>query len=74
MDVTRFTPAEYPAKNDALKIVTVARYTEQKNVLTYMKAIRLVKDIVLNVHFDWFGDKEHHPAYYSEIEKLYIQL
>ena len=74
VDVNRFTPAEYPAKNDVLKIMTVARYTEQKNVLTYMKAIRLVKDMGLNVHFDWFGDKEHHPAYYSEIEKLYLQL
>lgn len=74
VDVNRFTPAEQPVKNDVLKIVTVARYTEQKNVLTYMKAIRLVKDMGLNVHFDWFGDKEHHPAYYSEIEKLYLQL
>lgn len=74
VDVNRFTPAEHHAKNDVLKIVTVARYTEGKNVLTYMKAIRLVKDMGLNVHFDWFGDKEHHPAYYSEIEKLYIQL
>lgn len=74
VDVNRFTPAEHPAKNDVLKIVTVARYTEQKNVLTYMKAIRLVKDMGLKVHFDWFGDKEHHPAYYSEIEKLYLQL
>lgn len=74
VDVNRFTPAESPAKNDVLKIVTVARYTEQKNVLTYMKAIRLVKDMGLNVHFDWFGNKKHHPAYYSEIEKLYLQL
>lgn len=74
VDVNRFTPAEEPVQNDVLQIVTVARYTEQKNVLTYMKAIRLIKDMGLNVHFDWFGDKKHHPVYYSEIEKLYLQL
>lgn len=74
VDVNRFTPAEHPMQNDILKIVTVARFTEQKDVLTYMKAIRLVKDMGLKVHFDWFGDKKHHPAYYSEIEKLYLQL
>lgn len=74
VDVNRFTPAEQPVQNDVLRIVTVARYTEQKNVLTYIKAIRLVKDMGLKIHFDWFGDKEHHPAYYSEIEKLYLQL
>lgn len=74
VDVNRFTPTEHSVQNDELRIVTVARYTEQKNVLAYMKAVRIVKDIGLNVHFDWFGDKKHHPAYYSEIEKLYLQL
>lgn len=74
VDANRFTPAESLVRNEIPRIVTVARYTEQKNVLTYMKAIRLVKDMGLIVHFDWYGDKKHHPAYYSKIEKLYGQL
>lgn len=74
VDVNRFTPAEEPVQNDVLQIVTVARYTEQKNVLTYMKAIRVIKDLGVRVHFDWFGDKKHNSAYYSEIEQLYFKL
>lgn len=74
VDVNRFTPSETPVQNDVLRIVTVARYTLQKNVLTYLKAVRMVKDMGLNVHFDWYGDKRHNVAYYEEIEKEYQQL
>lgn len=74
VDVNRFTPSETSAKNDTLRIVTVARYAQQKNVLTYLKAVRMVKDMGLNVHFDWYGDKRHNVAYYEKIEKEYQQL
>ena len=74
VDVNRFTPSENPVRNDTLRIVTVARYTQQKNVLTYLKAVRMVKDMELNVHFDWYGDKKHNAAYYAEIEKEYQRL
>lgn len=74
VDVARFSPVETPVQNVIPRIVTVARYTEQKNVLAYMKAIRAVKDKGLKVHFDWYGDKKHHCAYYAEIEKLYTRL
>lgn len=74
VDVNRFTPSEMPVQNDVLRIVTVARYTQQKNVLTYLKAVRMVKDMGLNVHFDWYGDKKHNAAYYAEIEKEYQKL
>lgn len=74
VDVNRFTPAAVPVQNDVLRIVTVARYTGQKNVLTYMKAVRMVKDMGLNVHFDWYGDKKHNAAYFAEIEKEYQQF
>lgn len=74
VDVNRFVPAESPVHNEILKIVTVARYTEQKNVLTYMEAVRQVKEKGFKVHFDWYGDKKHHPAYYAEIEKEYHYL
>lgn len=74
VDVNRFTPAATPAQNDVLRIVTVARYTGQKNVLTYMKAIRMVKDMGLKVHFDWCGDKKHNATYYAEVERVYRSL
>lgn len=74
VDVNRFAPADNPLQNKTLRIVTVARYTQQKNVLTYMKAVRAVKDLGLNVHFDWYGDKKHNAAYYADIENVYRQL
>lgn len=74
VDVRRFTPAEVPVNNVALRIITVARYTQQKNVLTYMKAIRKVKEMGLRVHFDWYGDKKHNAAYYAEVEREYHSL
>lgn len=69
VDVKRFTPTEVPAQNDGLRIITVARYTQQKNVLTYMKAVHMVKEMGLKVHFDWYGDKKHNAAYYATVEK-----
>ena len=74
VDVNRFTPSETPVRNEKLRIVTVARYTQQKNVLAYLKAVRMVKDMELNVHFDWYGDKKHNAPYFAEIEKEYQQL
>lgn len=74
VDINRFTPSEIPIRNNTLRIVTVARYTQQKNVLTYLKAVRMVKDMGLNVYFDWYGDKKHNVAYYAEIEKDYQKL
>lgn len=74
VDVNRFTPSESPVRNNTLRIVTVARYAPQKNVLTYLKAVRMVKDMGLNVHFDWYGDKKCYATYYAEIEKEYQQL
>lgn len=74
VDVNRFTPSETPVRNETLRIVTVARYTQQKNVLTYLKVVRLVKEMGLNVHFDWYGDKKHNADYFAKIEKEYQKL
>lgn len=74
VDVDRFTPSESPVLNNIIHIVTVARYAPQKNVSIYLKAVRMVKDIGLNVHFDWYGDKKHNADYFAEIEKEYQQL
>ena len=74
VDVNRFTPSVTPVRNENLRVVTVARYAHQKNVLTYLKAVRMVKDMGLNLQFDWYGDKKCYATYYAEIEKEYQQL
>lgn len=74
VNVNRFTPADEPVNNETMRIVTVARYTEQKNILTYLKAVHKAKNLGLNVHFDWYGDKNDNPSYYTEVEKLYKEL
>ena len=74
VDVKRFTPASSPVRNEVLRIITVARFTQQKNVLTFMKAVRMVKEMGMKVHFDWYGDKSHNSAYYAEVEKEYRLL
>lgn len=74
VDVNRFVPEETPVQNDILRIVTVARYTQQKNVLMYLKVVRKAKDFGLKVHFDWYGDKKYYATYYAEVERVYKQL
>ena len=74
VNVDRFSPAEHPVHNDVLRIITVARFTQQKNVLTFIKAVRVVKEMGMKVHFDWYGDKKNNSAYYAEVEKEYRLL
>lgn len=74
VDVNRFTPAVEHRKNGKLRIVTVARYTSQKNVLNYLKVAQKAKEEGLGVHFDWYGDKQHHPDYYAQVEAEYQRL
>lgn len=74
VDVNRFTPAAEHVENDTLRIITVARYTEQKNMLVYLDAVRKIKDLGLNVRFDWYGDKNDNPSYLAEVERKYQEL
>lgn len=74
VDVDRFTPDNSPMYNKTLRIVTVARYTQQKNVLAYLQMVRKVKEKGLQVHFDWYGDKKHNSAYYAQVEREYRHL
>lgn len=74
VDVNRFTPAMEHHENGKLRIVTVARYTRQKNVLNYLKVVRKAKEERMGVHFDWYGDKQHHPDYFAQVEAEYQRL
>lgn len=76
VDVDRFSPAEDKPYNEKPRIITVARYTQQKNVLKYLKVIRKAKDLNLNVHFDWYGSTTFNKSYFEciikEIDTLHI--
>lgn len=74
VDINRFIPSDKILHNKVLNVVTVARYTQQKNLLTYLKAVRKIKDLGLKLHFDWYGDKTHNSTYYKEVEKMFNQL
>lgn len=74
VDVDRFSPAEDKPYNEKPRIITVARYTQQKNVLKYLKVIRKAKDLKLNVHFDWYGSKTFNKSYFKQVLKKYIEL
>lgn len=57
VDTGKFVPPATQKNNDKpLKILTLARYSEQKNVLRFLEAVRLVKDAGLKVRFEWYGN------------------
>ena len=74
VDVNRFNRTANAVHNDKLRIITVARYTQQKNVLAYLKAVRQIKDKGLNVHFDWYGSKNFNKLYFEQVLSEYQKL
>lgn len=56
LDLKLFAPRELPSsRGDALKIAVVARIVEQKNVITFIKAVKKVVDSGTNVEVHWYG-------------------
>lgn len=74
VDVNRFKPATICPSNDTLRVIIVARYTHQKNVLTFLDVVRKAKDRKLNVHFDWYGSKEYDITYFEKVLRKYESL
>lgn len=74
VDLDRFTPAEVYPNNNPLRVVIVARYTHQKNVLTFLDVVKEVKALHLNIRFDWYGSKEFDPMYYAQVQNKYHNL
>lgn len=74
VDLDRFKALNIAREHESLRIITVARYTQQKNVLTYLKVVRKIKDLGIKIHFDWYGDKEHNPQYYQQVVDEYNRL
>lgn len=73
VDVNRFTPAGKLNNGNKLRLITVARYAPQKNVLAFLYVVRAIKNLNLNIRFDWFGSRYNYD-YYSQVEKVYMQL
>ena len=75
IDVEKFCINKPSVKNEPLHVITTARITPQKNVLTYLNAISLIKSKGMNVHFDWFGrtdDKLYYEAVINRLNQLEI--
>lgn len=67
VDIDYFVPPAGSIKNEVLNVVTVARFTSQKNFLRYIEAIKIVKNKGLKVHFEWYGDSRYEVKYYLEM-------
>lgn len=74
VDSDRFSPMTSEKGNDKVRIVTVARYTHAKNTLKFIDAVRRAKELKLNVHFDWYGNKEYDVVYYAKVLEKYSSL
>ena len=77
VDLDTFKPADGyqdKAPNSPLNIVTVARFSEQKNCLRYLKAIAKIKQSGVKVRFEWFGNMSDSPDYMDQITDLIKEL
>lgn len=70
LDFFKFTRAK---TDNELRVITVARLAPQKNVLTFLKALSILKDRGVKASFVWFG-KISSDEYYKEIVELQIKL
>ena len=67
VDTDLFVSRKGRCKNLIPHILTIGRFTPQKNCLNYLKAIKLCKDSGLKVHFDWYGNKLFDKAYFQKV-------
>lgn len=74
VDTIRFSPPLESRENIPFRIVTVARYTHQKNVLRFLDVVKKVKSAKLNVRFDWYGSKDVDLKYFSAVLQKYNSM
>lgn len=68
-----FVPLEKKEMLHLVKILVVARVSEQKNVLNFIKAMKLVYDKQKGVIVEWYGSQSHND-YFARCEKLVSEL
>ena len=65
-DTDMFFPINH-SRGHQLIIVTVARISRAKNIINYLKSIRLLKDAGIdNVKFEWYGNVQKGEEEYGE--------
>lgn len=68
-----FVPLEKKEYSHLVKILVVARVSEQKNVLNFIKAMKLVYDKQKDVLLEWYGSQSH-KDYFTNCKKLVSEL
>ena len=77
-DISYFTPLAHSSNSDEIEVITVARIAAQKNVLTYLDAVRKIVDSGLRVHFSWYGNvqsgqEEYGKLCFSKVQELNLE-
>lgn len=68
VDESFFAPPLNKRNNNVFRIITVARYSSQKNCINFLECVAKLKTIQVNVRFDWFGSKSYDSNYYRFVE------
>lgn len=66
VDTDRFVPAKNANSADSIKIISVGRITEQKNVLRFIEAIAIARKDAPQIRADWYGRYEN-EAYMQQV-------
>lgn len=69
-DTARFTPPAEPHRDsDTFSMLSVGRMTEQKNILTYLKALAMARDNGVRFHAVWVGSQQD-ATYMGQVRDL----
>lgn len=73
VDVDKFHPNS-TSTNKIPIVLTTARIMPQKNIITYLQAIGIVKQRGIKCHFDWYGNGNGTPEYVEKVKKEVYRL
>ena len=72
VDSAKFVPSAKKTRNSIPVVLTLGRFTPQKNCLNYMKAIKIFKERGGKAVFKWYGKIENTNPYYQKV-KRYVE-
>ena len=72
VDTDFFHPASTKPSNKVFHLISVGRIDFQKNIINFLKAIKLVKDRGYDIHIEWFGNK--FPSYFMLCQEFISKL
>lgn len=76
VDTDKFVPGNFSINDTEIKILTAARINPQKNVINYIRAIRLLVDKGYTLRIVWYGQpscSEYEKLCKEEIQKCRLQ-